>query len=47
MQSCSAQELRCALWGENYPKLFLQITYFKLARCSHSCLNAFHEQKKA
>jgi hypothetical protein len=33
-QSCSAQGLRCALWGENYPgKIFLQITYFKLARC--------------
>jgi len=28
-------------------KLFLQITYFKLALCSHSCLNAFNEQKKA
>jgi hypothetical protein len=27
--------------------LFLQTTYFKLARCSRSCLNAFYEQKKA
>jgi len=33
--------------GRIAQKLFLQITYFKLARCSHSCLNAFYEQKKA
>jgi len=46
-QSCSAQELQCGLWGEKYPKLFLHITYFKLARCVRLCLNAFHEQKKA
>ena len=46
-QSCSAQGLLCDLWGENYPKLFLHITYFKLARCVRLCLNAFHEQKKA
>ena len=46
-QSCSAQGLRCDLWGENCPKLFLHITYFKLARRAHSCLNAFDEQKKA
>ena len=28
-------------------ELFFQTTYFNLARCSQSCLNAFDEQKKA
>jgi len=36
------------LYGDGITqKLFLYITYFKLARYACSCLNAFHEQKKA
>ena len=33
--------------GAELPETFFIITYFKLARCVHSCLNAFDEQKKA
>jgi len=33
-------------WYRIAQELFLQTTYFKLARCSQSCLNAFYEQKR-
>jgi hypothetical protein len=35
------------LKGETAKKYFCKFTYFKLARYSHTCLNAFNEQKKA
>jgi hypothetical protein len=39
---------RIALYfmGGELPKNFLKITYFKLARCSRSCFNAFDEEKR-
>lgn len=32
--------------GKLLKTFFFNITYFKLVRCTHSCLNAFYEEKR-